>query len=336
MTSATSGSLEAFTEVPPPALSSVLSPLSVDRLPGTAADDPYFRLALAFLAEYPANSARSYRADLRLWWNWCAHLGVHPFDAQRHHVSAWVRSLTTEVQGNGKTSTSATVARRLSALSAFYAYAITENVLASSPVANVRRPRVGTDSTTSALTAKELAAVLSAAQTHGLRSFALVSVLAYSGVRISEALGANVASLTVDGGHRVLRIVRKGGKTGTVVLPPAASEVLGAYVGERTTGPLFLAADGQSRYVYTSAVEQLKRLSKAAGIDDPKRISAHSFRHSFATESLGAGVPLQDVQDALGHADPRTTRRYDRARRDLSRSPGYAMAAVIAKASSEQ
>ena len=307
MTLTTSTAVEAFTAVPRPALLAVLSPHSVDRLPGTAADHPYFRLAMAFLAEYPANSARSYRADLRLWWNWCAVLGVHPFDAQRHHVSAWVRSLTTEAQGNGKPSTNATVARRLSALSAFYAYAITENVLADSPVANVRRPRVGTDSTTSALTAKELAALLGAARTHGARSLALVSLLAYSGVRISEALTADVASLTVDGGHRVLRIVRKGGKTGTVVLPPVASDVIATYVADRSTGPLFLAADGATRYSYTSAVEQLKRLSRAAGIEDPKRISAHSFRHSFATEALGAGVPLQDVQDALGHADPRTT-----------------------------
>lgn len=115
MTLTTSSALEPFTEVPQPALLSVLSPHSVDRLPGTAADDPYIRLAMAFLAEYPAHSARSYRADLRLWWNWCARLGIHPFDAQRHHVSAWVRSLTTEAQGNGKASTNATVARRLSA-----------------------------------------------------------------------------------------------------------------------------------------------------------------------------------------------------------------------------
>jgi integrase/recombinase XerD len=51
-----------------------------------------------------------------------------------------------------------------------------------------------------------------------------------------------------------------------------------------------------------------------------------SLRHSFATEALTLGAPLQDVQDALGHADPRTTRRYDRNRHTLDRNPTYLLA----------
>lgn len=52
-------------------------------------------------------------------------------------------------------------------------------------------------------------------------------------------------------------------------------------------------------------------------------------RHSFATELLAGGVPLQDVQDAMGHADPRTTRAYDRSRHNLDRHPTYTMAAQL-------
>jgi integrase len=55
----------------------------------------------------------------------------------------------------------------------------------------------------------------------------------------------------------------------------------------------------------------------------------------FATELLGAGVPLQDVQDAMGHADPRTTRAYDRSRHNLDRHPTYAMAAHLRRTPSE-
>jgi hypothetical protein len=47
---------------------------------------------------------------------------------------------------------------------------------------------------------------------------------------------------------------------------------------------------------------------------------------SVLTEALVAGVPLQDVQDAAGHADPRTTRRYDRSRHNLDRHPTYVLA----------
>jgi site-specific recombinase XerD len=54
-------------------------------------------------------------------------------------------------------------------------------------------------------------------------------------------------------------------------------------------------------------------------------------RHSDATESLRLGAALQDVQDALGHADPRTTRRYDRSRHNLDRSPNYLLAAALTR-----
>ena len=54
------------------------------------------------------------------------------------------------------------------------------------------------------------------------------------------------------------------------------------------------------------------------------------MRHSFATEALTLGAPLQDVQDALGQADPRTTRRYDRSRHNLDRSPTYLLATALA------
>jgi integrase/recombinase XerD len=58
-------------------------------------------------------------------------------------------------------------------------------------------------------------------------------------------------------------------------------------------------------------------------------VSPHSLRHSYATESLRLGAALQDVQDALGHADPRTTRRYDRSRHNLDRSPNYLLATAL-------
>ncbi len=53
-------------------------------------------------------------------------------------------------------------------------------------------------------------------------------------------------------------------------------------------------------------------------------------RHTYATEALRLGAALQDVQDALGHADPRTTRRYDRARGALDRDPTYLLASHLA------
>jgi len=110
---------------------------------------------------------------------------------------------------------SSSIARRLSAVSAFYDYGIGVDVLAFSPVANVRRPKVSDDSTTVGLSADELVALLDAAEAHSPRWGALVSLLAYNGVRIDEALRADVAGYSYQRGHRVLRITRKGGRSST-------------------------------------------------------------------------------------------------------------------------
>jgi integrase/recombinase XerD len=300
-----------------------VDPGALQRLPGTAETDPFLRLAAAFLAAYPATTARAYRADLRAWVTWCATLRVHPLAARRHHVDAWIRSLTTAAQPTtGRPASAATVARRLSGVARFYDYAIHDaEVLRYSPVANVRRPPVSDDSTTVGLNADELRRLLTAAAQHSPRSAALVSLLVLNGLRIAEALGADVRDYGHDRGHRVLRIIRKGGKATRIPLAPPVIRALDAYLDGRTSGPIFLAADGTSRYPYPSAFSQIRRLARAAGIPAADRITPHSLRHSFATEALTLGAPLQDVQDALGHADPRTTRRYDRNRHTSTAPP---------------
>lgn len=50
----------------------------------------------------------------------------------------------------------------------------------------------------------------------------------------------------------------------------------------------------------------------------------------FVTLAREAGVPLEDVRDAAGHADPRATRRYDRGRHNLDRYPAYTLVAFLA------
>ena len=98
------------------------------------------------------------------------------------------------------------------------------------------------------------------------------------------------------------------------------------YIGDRTAGPLFLNRAGSGRLAYTTSYALIRRLAVRAGIPAADHLSPHSLRHSFATELLDSGVPLQNVQDAMGHADPRTTRRYDRSRQNLDRHPTYQMA----------
>jgi Phage integrase family len=114
-----------------------------------------------------------------------------------------------------------------------------------------------------------------------------------------------------------------------IPLAPRTGRSLDLYIGERTTGPIFVGAKGGRMDRY-AADRMVKRLSKRAGVN--KRISPHSLRHSFITAALDAGVPLRDGQEAASHADPRTTMRYDRARQSLDRHATYIVAAFVAGA----
>jgi site-specific recombinase XerD len=78
-----------------------------------------------------------------------------------------------------------------------------------------------------------------------------------------------------------------------------------------------------------AATRRLHHLADDAGISLP-RMHPHMLRHTFVTTMLDAGVDLRDVQIAARHADPRTTMRYDRARKNLDRHPNYILAAYMA------
>jgi site-specific recombinase XerD len=60
------------------------------------------------------------------------------------------------------------------------------------------------------------------------------------------------------------------------------------------------------------------RRIKKAGL--PEQLTPHSFRVTTATDLLDQGIPLEDVQYLLGHADPRTTRLYDRREKRVTRN----------------
>lgn len=77
----------------------------------------------------------------------------------------------------------------------------------------------------------------------------------------------------------------------------------------------------------SEAWRTLRRLARDAV--PGKAQTLHDTRHAFVTLSLDAGASLRDVQNAAGHADATTARRYDRAQHNLDRHPTYALAGFI-------
>ena len=156
-----------------------------------------------------------------------------------------------------------------------------------------------------------------------------MSLLALNGLRVSEAVGANIEALGLERGHRTLTVLRKGGKLVTMPLAPRVARAVDSAVGERLEGPIFLGSNCE-RLDRHAAGRIVRRVARRAGI--AKRVGLHTLRHAFITAALDAGVPLRDVQEAASHADPRTTMRYDRGRQSLDRHATYIVATFIAGA----
>ena len=279
-------------------------------------------VTVGFLLGYDKAHTRSaYHSDLRCFATWCSQGGIDPLAVRRAHLDGYARSL--EAEGLASSS----VARRLSVISGLFRYAYEEGYVAHNPAAHVRRPRVGDDSPTLGLDLAEARRFLQAAATAGPRDHALVCLLLLNGLRVSEVCTAQVTDLSSERGHRVLRVARKGGRRDLVPLAPRTLAAVDEHLEERTDGFLVLANNfgPLNRFQATRAI---RRLTRAADIT--KHISPHSLRHTAVTLALDAGVPLRDVQDMAGHADPRTTRRYDRARKSLDRHATYTLASYLA------
>jgi site-specific recombinase XerD len=227
----------------------------------------------------------------------------------------------------------ATVARKLSGLSSWYDFLVKIRAVDANPVGGADRPYVSRDhSATVGLTPTEVDALLAAAGRAGARHRAVVTLLADLGLRVGELVGLDLGDVGWERGHRTVRFVGKGGRARRRALTAGASAALDDYLALRGVddGPLFVTSTG-ARIDRHGVFRLIRRLAREAGIPAADRLSPHSLRHAFATAARDEGVPLEDVQDAMGHADPRTTRRYDRDRHNLDRDPAYTLAAARAR-----
>jgi integrase/recombinase XerD len=240
------------------------------------------RLALAgFLAGYRGLTREAYALDLRQFTTWCRARSLPLFTVRGADIEVFARDL--EERGRA----SATVTRRLSAITGFCRYAVEEELLEHSPAARVRRPRLDYESPAVGLDRNELGALLVAAGLGPSAEHALVSLLALNGLRVSEATGADIEQLGLERGHRTLVITRKGGKVVTIPLAPRTARAIDLAIGERGEGPVFVRADGR-RLDRHGAARIVRRVARRAGIT--KKAGPHTLRHAFITAAQRRGA----------------------------------------------
>jgi site-specific recombinase XerD len=280
-----------------------------------------------WLANYrSARTQDAYRRDVTAWAAWCTARGVDVVHPLPGDVTAWMG----ELRAFGRAE--ATLARKVSAVRLFYRWARHEGVTDAHPEP-FRRPRPNRDAViTLGLDPEQIHAVLDAALSRGdtRRNYAFVALPVFCGLRVSEALGADVTDLGSARGHRVISVVGKGDRPRTVPMPPVVVDAPSTYVCDRAGGPLFVTGTGR-RWARRDAWETVVRIGARAGV---AQLHPHTFRHTAVTLMLDAGAPLDRVQTVVGHASPATTMAYARARDRLDASPEYDLARYLAESAS--
>jgi integrase/recombinase XerD len=206
-------------------------------------NDTVSRLAaLAYLGRYTGVSRTHSESDLRIFFTWCQERELAPLAAGRAQIELYIRWMQ-EVR-RFKPST---VSRRMSVVTGFYRTCVIDTVLEHSPAEYVRRPIVPSESPTLGLSHLQFEALLTAArESVNQFDFALVAMLGLLGLRVFEACAADISDVGEEHGHRVLRVVGKGGKVVLVPLPPAVGRAIDWAVSERDRGPLLLNQRGRA------------------------------------------------------------------------------------------
>lgn len=206
------------------------------------------------------------------------------------------------------------IARKLSAIRAFFKYLNREGVLANNPARLVSTPR-GEKRLPAVLTADDAQRLMNAPDGKTgdddpvLRDRAVLETLYSTGIRASELIGIDRDD--IDHRDRLIRIRGKGRKERIVPIGRGALCAVDAYLDRKTKGaehPAVFTGPSGKRLTARTVQRILENYRKKLGL--LQKASPHTLRHSFATHLLESGADLRAIQELLGHASLSTTQRY--------------------------
>lgn len=252
------------------------------------------------------NTIESYMRDLAQF----AHFILRMYDVPPKKVETeMIRNYLKRLYDLGREKSSQ--ARALSGIKSFFNYLILNDVIEASPAELIEAPKASRP-LPDTLTIDEidrLIGSIDASTTKGLRDRAILEVLYSCGLRVSELCELHIGDLFFGEGY--IRVTGKGDKQRLVPISAMARERIQLYLDERRSRYrdeiLFLNNRGE-RLTRVMIFTIIKQAAQRASID--KKISPHTFRHSFATHLLQGGASIRQVQELLGHENIITTEIY--------------------------
>ncbi|MDO6438021.1 site-specific tyrosine recombinase XerD [Cyclobacterium sp. 1_MG-2023] len=267
------------------------------------------------------NSILAYRQDIQKFSNFMENNfpEVSPEKVQLYHLRQFVNLL-------GEFSISEfSQARIISGIKAFFKFLIYEDKIEENPSDLLEAPKLTRTlpDTLSYAEIEEIFEVIPLGEPEGHRNRAMLEMLYSSGLRVSELINLKLSQYFDDIGF--LRILGKGNKERLVPIGKSATKYLSIYLKEIRAHQVI--AKGHEDYVFLNRRGKklsrvmifliIKKMVEKAGLH--KKVSPHTFRHSFATHLVEGGADLRAVQEMLGHESITTTEIYTHLDRDYLR-----------------
>lgn len=270
-----------------------------------------FKAYLQLEKSLSANSVDAYVSDLMKLETYTAGIvpRPEPDEIDASHLHGFIEWL------NGFYLNTRTQARIISGIRAFFRFLILNDIVDQDPSVLLDMPKTGRK-LPEVLSVEEIDMLLAAidlSSDHGQRNKAIIETLYSGGLRVSELV--NLCMDDIYSGEGFIKITGKGEKQRLVPVGSRAVKEIEFYLPDRNKLPvvkghediLFLNRRGK-RLTRVMIFTIIRQLAGKAGIK--KKISPHTFRHSFATHLIEGGADLRAVQEMLGHESIITTEIY--------------------------
>jgi site-specific recombinase XerD len=267
-----------------------------------------------------SDTLTTYSRQLQQFLHWCDRRQLNPVVVVKDDIKKYRRWMIEQKQYKP-----ATIALKLAVVRRFYQAAVEKGLISINPAAGVKPPREKLDPAAKItyLEQVEVETLLGVIPNDGslksARDKALLAIMALEGTRTVELHRADISSLVRQGQNLGIRVEGKR-SIRVVPLTPDLANLLVNYLHIRETQgevlkparPLFIAIgnNSQGNRISRRGIRLIvdRYLKQASLKHTPGRtISAHSLRHTAGTLALRSGAELRQVQDLLGHRDPRTT-----------------------------
>ena len=265
------------------------------------------------------NTVSAYLADISKLFQFLADEQIHPFDVALDHLETFSASLRDlGIQPRSQ-------ARILSGIRSFYHYLVLEDYLQADPSELLESPQIGFH-LPEILTLEEIDSLIESidlSTNEGQRNRTILETLYSCGLRVSELCNLKISDLYLEEGF--IKVEGKGSKQRLIPISPRAIRELHLYFMDRNQ--MSIKKDYED-YVFISkrgtnisrimVFHIIKTLAEAISLK--KKISPHTFRHSFATHLLEGGANLRAIQCMLGHESIGTTEIYTHIDKNRLRS----------------